>query len=606
MGVQLTGLYSGLNWNNLISEIIQADSAPVTALQAKETTNKAEINSYSSLQTDMSNLETAAQGLGDFGSNVFNGRTASMTDSSSTWSPAASAGTPTGAYTISVSQLASQSQLDGATGISAPLSTSTNVSSVTLSNMDTATPVTAGTFTVNGRPVTVALTDSLQDVFTAISTATGGTVTAAYSPTTDKVTLTSTSGPVVLGAANDASNFLQAMQLSSNGTTSVTSSGELGSVSQSSPLGSAGLKTALTGLDSSGNGSFTINGVSIAYNANTTTLQSLITSIDGSGAGVTANYDPMTDSMTLVNNVTGNIGIAASDTSGNLLAVLGLTTGATLQSGNNALFTVNNGPQRTSTTNQLTSSALGVSGLSVTVNSQTSQTIQVGADTASMTTAIQGFITAYNQLTSDIGTDTQITSTSGSVTTSILSGNFDVTNWGESLRSLAFGALNAVGGDVKSLQQIGIDFSGTANTLSITDSNALQAALSNDPQGVASFFQSGSSGFINTLTTALNSDISDNTNLQNDLKSTDSQIDNQISNLQQQLAEEQQKLTTEFTAMEAAFQKAQTETASLLGSTSSGSTSSSSTSSTGFNSSAFSSSGSSNSSTSSSSSSSSG
>src|SRR5579859_2485783 len=104
-GVQLTGLFSGLNWNNLITEIIQADSAPVTALKAKQTTNEAKINSLSSLQTDMSNLESAAQGLGDFGTNVFNGRTASMTDSSSTWTPAASDGTPTGAYTINVSQL---------------------------------------------------------------------------------------------------------------------------------------------------------------------------------------------------------------------------------------------------------------------------------------------------------------------------------------------------------------------------------------------------------------------------------------------------------------------------------------------------------------------
>ncbi|HMD61352.1 MAG TPA: flagellar cap protein FliD N-terminal domain-containing protein, partial [Opitutaceae bacterium] len=70
-GIQLTGLYSGLNWSNVINQIITADSAPVTALQATETTNKARINSLGALETDMANLQTASQGLGDYGSNVF-------------------------------------------------------------------------------------------------------------------------------------------------------------------------------------------------------------------------------------------------------------------------------------------------------------------------------------------------------------------------------------------------------------------------------------------------------------------------------------------------------------------------------------------------------
>src|SRR5271170_7057527 len=46
---------------------------------------------------------------------------------------------------------------------------------------------------------------------------------------------------------------------------------------------------------------------------------------------------------------TGDLGVTASDASGNLLSALGLTTGATLQRGDNAQFTVNGGPPRTST-----------------------------------------------------------------------------------------------------------------------------------------------------------------------------------------------------------------------------------------------------------------
>jgi flagellar hook-associated protein 2 len=41
-------------------------------------------------------------------------------------------------------------------------------------------------------------------------------------------------------------------------------------------------------VDGSGNGSFTLNGVAISYNTATDTLNSLVTRINASGAGVTA------------------------------------------------------------------------------------------------------------------------------------------------------------------------------------------------------------------------------------------------------------------------------------------------------------------------------
>ncbi len=267
-----------------------------------------------------------------------------------------------------MTQLATEAQLNGAKGISSPLSSSSSVLGVTLASMNTATPVTAGTFTVNGQQITVSLSESLQDVFNAISTATGS-VSAAYNPTSDlahpdTVTLTSTGGPIVLGAANDTSNFLQVMGLSNNGTASVTSAGSLGSVSLSSPLASASLSSGLSGLDPSGNGSFVVNGVTINYNADTDTLQDVIDRINASSAEVTASFNAEQNQMVLTNNVTGDLGITASDSEGNLLSTLGLTSGATLQRGKNAEFTVNGGPPQTSSTNSLTSAHLGVAGLS--------------------------------------------------------------------------------------------------------------------------------------------------------------------------------------------------------------------------------------------------
>jgi len=578
-GIQLTGLFSGMNWGNTIDELIAADSGPVDTLEATETANKAKITSLGGLGTDLANLQTAVQGLGDYGTNVFAGRTATLVGSNtatSSWTPSAGANTPIGSYSIDVTRLATEAQLNGATGISAPLSSTSDVSGLTLANLPTATPVTAGTFTVNGQQVTVALTDSLQDALNAISTATGGTVTAAYNPTTDGVTLTSSSGSVVLGAANDSSNFLAALGLANNGTATVSSATALGALNLSSDLTSDNTLTPLSGLDSSGSGAFTINGVSFSYTAATMTLSTLIDQINNSAAGVTASYDTQQNRMVLVNNVTGDTGIAAADTTGNLLATLGLTTGATLQSGVDAQFTVNGGLTRTSPSNNLSSAALGVEGLSVAVDATGSQAIQVAPDTSGMQTAIQSFITAYNQLQTDITTDTQITSVSGTVTTSILSGNSEVQDWGENLRSLVFASLPGLSGGITSLDNIGVGFTGTANQLSITDSATLQSALANNPAGVAAFFQSGSAGFTYALNGYLSNTITDNTEIQNDLETTDTGIDSQISVLNEQLTAERATLTAEFTAMEDAIQQSQDEAAQLSGSSSSSSSSSSS------------------------------
>ena len=169
---------------------------------------------------------------------------------------------------------------------------SPDLTQLTVANMRTAEPITAGTFTVNGQPITITTSESLQDVFNAISSAVP-TVTASYDstptdPNFDKITLSSSSGNVVLGAANDTSNFLQALGLNNNQSPTVTSTAALGSLQLSNPIASAGINTALTGQDSSGNGTFTINGVSISYNTAKDSLSTLMARIDNLGAGVTA------------------------------------------------------------------------------------------------------------------------------------------------------------------------------------------------------------------------------------------------------------------------------------------------------------------------------
>lgn len=569
-GISLSGLINGsFDWQTVVTELIQIDSEPVTTLQNDETTNNTELSSFSQLSGDATSLQTASQALQADG--LFNGVSAASTTPGSQWTATAANGTALGNYTIDVSNVATSSNLDGASNIGTGLSATSNVSGLTLATMPTATPVTAGTFTVDGQTVTVALSDSLQQALDAMSTATGGNVTGAYDPTTDEVTLTSGNGsPIVLGAANDTSNFLSALKLANNGKAAVSSSSRLGSVSVSSPLASAGLSSPVTGTDSSGNGSFTVNGVSISYNVNTDSVSSIIGDINNSTAGVTASYDPSSDSVILTNNTTGNIGIGVADVTGNLMASLGLTTGATLQQGQDAVFSVNGGGQITSASNTLDPSVTGIPGLTVGINSVGTQTISVAPDTAAMNTAIQSFITAYNTFQTDMGTMTQITTNAdGSVSGAVLSSNQDVPQWSEDLRNLAFNAVSGVSGTIQSLSDLGIDFSGTSPTLSVTDQTTLTNALNTDPSAVGAFFQTPTTGFAAEFNTYLSNlvlpdtgGIAIETNAINAQNTSDA---NKITALQAQIANEQTTLTNEFLAMQTAQSNAQSDQQILNG-----------------------------------------
>jgi flagellar hook-associated protein 2 len=586
-GIQLSGLISGsFDWQTVVNELVQIDSQPVTNLQTDEATNNSMLSALGQLSGDFTALQSASTALQADG--LFNGVTAASTTANSTWTSTAANGTPPGSYAIDVTSLATSASLNGASNIAGPLSTTSNVSGLTLATLPTATAPTAGTFTVDGQTITVALTDSLQDVFDKISTATNGNVTGGYDPSTDKITLTSgDSTQIILGAANDTSNFLSVARLNNNTTDSVTSSARLGSVSLSSPLVSSGLSGAFSGLDSSGNGTFTVNGVSIAYNVNTDSLSTVLGRINNSSAGVTASFNPTSDSVSLSNNSTGDTGIGINDVSGNLASVLGMTStsGANFVHGANAVFTINGGSPITSTSNNLTTAVTGITGLTVSVNSAASQTITVSPDTDAMSTAIQGFITAFNNMQADITALTQVTTNvNGTITDSILSSNQEVPQWSTDLRNLAFNSVN-VSGAIKSLDDIGIGFSGVSPTLSVTNSTTLENALSTEPTAVGAFFQTANTGFAaefnnytaNVLLPGTGSLAIETTTLNNENESDASKI----TQLQIGLDAERTNLTNEFLAMQTAQSQAQSDQSLLNsmyggGSSSSGSGSSSS------------------------------
>lgn len=559
--LQLSGLASGFDWKSLVDNLMNVERAPINRLTAEKTRNSSKVSALANLGTKLTALQDSATSLSAEGS--FGTRTAVSTTTGSTWSTSAGTNSAVGSYSVAVSQLATAARRNGALNIGTQLSATSDVSGTTLANLPTGAAVTAGTFTVNGKQVTIALTDSLQTAFTAIATATGNAVTAAYNPATDKIELSGT-GEIVLGAANDTSNFLAALKLSNNGTNAVASSTQLGTVKTSATLASANLGTAITAVDGSGNGTFSINGVSIAYNVNTDTFSGLLTKINQSSAGVTASYDAANDRVSLVNNSTGDIGIGVDEAAGGVLAALGLTTGGTLVRGEDALFTINGGATLSSKSNTLDATAHGISGFAVTVNSESTETINVAADTKGMKSKIQDFITKFNDIQDYIDTASKVTTTSaGKVTTAILADNREVQEWSRNLRNMAFAAIGGLSGTISRLEHLGIDFTSSTSKLEIKDSTKLEAALRDKSGDVDAFFRTASTGFAAKFKTFLTTIGASNTTQQTNLNKNNTSLDTQMADLERRLTQQREIMTSAFIAMETAQSKLQTQQQAL-------------------------------------------
>ena len=356
----VSGLASGFDWRSLVDQLVDVERAPERRLRIEQGLLGQRNNAYTSIATALNALKGRVDALKS--SSLFESRTAKVADSGIASAGVSGSAAP-GSYTFNFLQLATSSAWEGTANAGNTLAPSSNVSAVVLQNAALATPVTAGKFTVNGAQVTIALTDTLQQAFDKISTATGGAVTGSYSSATDKITLNSAT-PIILGSATDSSNFLTAARLNNTGTNSVTSTAALGVVKTTVPLANANFATPVSDGGSHA-GQFTINGTSISFDAAVDSMADVMARINSSAAGVTASYDTLNDRFTLTSRTTGDLGIAMQDVTGNFLAASRLSTGV-LTRGKDLVYNVNGGSQLTSHSNVISDTDHGIQGLTVT------------------------------------------------------------------------------------------------------------------------------------------------------------------------------------------------------------------------------------------------
>ena len=550
MELGLSGLASGFDWRTFIDRLMEVERAPQKTLRTEQTRLRERSNAYRSLQTELQVLQNRLKTLLD--PSLYASRSARV-ENTNVLTVRASAGAAPGTYSIEVLQLATASRLQGTSDLGAPLSSSADVSGLVLANAPFATPVTAGTFTVNGRQISIETTDTLQVVFDKIATATGGAVTASYDPTTDRIQLSSAS-EIVLGSANDTSNFLQVARLYNNGSGTVTSAGALGTLRLNATLASANFATPVDD-GGSGNGEFKINGVSITYSATADTLATILDRINNSAAGVYATYDPLNDRIVLTNKTTGDLGIAVEDVTGNFLSAAGLVTG-TLQRGQNLLYRLNGGDTLVSTSTAITEASSGLAGLSITALQTGTTTVTVASDTDAVKSAVRQFLDAYNRVQSLLDNYTSSsTDAEGVVTAGVLAGDSDANEIASRLRALAFSPGSGLQAVADHLADLGISSNGNDNQLTLTDESALDQLLQNNLGALQTLFTDPTAGVATRLNHYLERLIGDNGSLiqkQNGLNRQSTDIDNQIAEMERIVQATRQRMIESFTAMETA------------------------------------------------------
>jgi flagellar hook-associated protein 2 len=556
MSVTIGGTFSGLNVSSIISAIIAADSIPITQLQTQDTNLTTQSTTLGALGTSLGQLSTVLQSLTP---NVLASQTA-VGSNTAVGTPTVDSTAQSGSVTVNVTQLASSTVLRSGSGtdtkLTAPEAGSTNVATALGESS-----VDGQTFTINGKTITLASTDVLDDgnpnsansVIGKINNS-GAGVTATYDATTGQFSLASSS-PILLGASTDTSDFLTQAQLFNNASGSVTSAIGIGRVNPDADLATAGLATAPTA------GQFTINGVSINYNAGDS-LNTVINNINLSGAGVTAIYDTYEDQIVLSSTSRGPQNITVADGTSNAASALRLTTSdSTLQAGNATLFTVNGSSQvRQSNSNIISASDLGVKGLTFTASGTGSTQITISPDVTNIAAAINAFVTQYNTTQQLIATDTAVSttpttttnsdgSTSSSTSAGPLATDTNLTFLGSQLRSVTDGSISNTA-TIRMLSDLGIVSNANDNTLTQVDTSKLSDALTNHLSEVEALFNDPTSG----LTTTLQNTISTyNDSLNGVITNEQQNISNQITYNQAQITKMQEQMQAEQTNLENEF-----------------------------------------------------
>lgn len=562
-GFNIGGLITGLNSNQIISQLIQLERAPIARIEDRIDELESAKSAISAIRTTLQTLRNRAQ---DFRlTNLFNQFQATSSTESVLTATISGQSPVSGAYAINVIALASATSANSSAKLGAAINTG-----AALSSSGITTDITAGTFSINGVQMNVdPTTDSLTSIINTINSS-GAGVTASYNATTDKLAIANTTAGdtsiINFGATGDTSNLLDVLNVSGatqstnvSGSTEVSSTRNLGAIDANEVL-----NTVSFGGGAITAGSFKINGVTITVDPTADSLSDVLGRINDSDAGVTASYDSSTDTIRVVSDTLGSRTISFQAGTSNFLNITNLTA-ATQTAGADSQFTINGGPTLTRNSNEV---ADAIGGVTLRLLSTGTSTATISVDDDAIVEDVNAFITAYNDAVS--GLRAQITGSGA------LAGDASFRQIEDYLRGNIFNQIPGLSGSFESLVDIGIDTgdsfdSGVVSPLQM-DEDAFREALRDDRANVRDLFSNSNDTGIADLFYEFLDEATSTTGYLNQRIKSNGSIDTQIQDLndridrmEDRIAAKERRLRAQFTRLETMASQFQQQGSSLAG-----------------------------------------
>ncbi|ORX24515.1 flagellar hook protein FliD [Thermoanaerobacterium sp. PSU-2] len=473
--LRISGLASGINTDQIVSQLMQAASQPLYQLEQQKQWLQWQ-------QQDLQDINTKLLTLRDntLFSMKLQGTYLAKTVSSNTSIATATAGVNAvnGTYQLTVNQLAT-----GAT------SASTAAIGAYTKNSDgsvTYNPLISSDVTIrlNNNSITFKAGSTINDIVSTINSVSSTThVNATYDTTTDRLFLITNS--------TGSSSKIDFSGTDSTGLTFLTSTLKLG-FNSSSYTGTAAY-TTYTGSGTS----ISINGTQINISTNED-INSIISDINNNVSSVNASVD--SNGVITISSKNGSQ-VSISGDYDFLLNNLHLP----FSQGTDASFSFNGVNMTTSTNN------VSVAGININLTGIGSTTLSVQTDTDTIYNSIKSFVDAYNDVITTINsklteqryydyqplTDDQkkqmtqddITAWQQKARSGDLSGNDNLTSIYYSMRNAISGTVTATDGTQMTLSSIGITTGQwyEGGKLYIDDTK-LKNAIQNNPQEVMDLF----------------------------------------------------------------------------------------------------------------------
>ena len=626
MGMALSGLASGFDWKSIVDQLIEVSRAPQNRMRTEKSTNASKSSALTEIQGKLASLKTSVAALNSPDSLLKKSATIADKTSNwaATATKDTPAGDYNVELMSQATTTIFKGRQDIGRAVETFTYIGNVTDGSWLGSTITAGTFTVNGVQISVNPATEKWEDLITRIENLTSAAgkpvivswlkraTSGLGAGAEAFVDEKFTITSGSTfntstghgnsngqTLTLGSATDTSNILQVLRLYANGTSSVTSSGEtnaitatadyphgLGMVQLDVPLRSGNLHPRFAssyqggpGEITQGSGTFQVNGIDINYATATDTIQTILDKITASSAGVSASYDRKYDQIVLQNKKPGNtaINIGVSGDGSSLANALGLIPGPAAASdtdmvlGQNATFRINGGGILQAQSSTLTETDHGIKGLTINANSLSPQSggtytptkITVAGDTSAAKDALNNFVSKYNDVQDTIEKYTKVTTTGGKVTSSILSGNTELSSISRKLRS-ELTKSSGLTGTINRLSDLGVSSSGIQNTISF-NSSVLESKLASVTDDVTNFFKdtNTTTGFIARFkTNFLDKLVTDSGSATGGLQAQLSSITKQNTSLDKQIAEVETRLASQRSMLESSFiamEKAQSQ-----------------------------------------------